>query len=233
MSALNFNNNLQADFLRKYSQLPPLLPNDWQQDILQQLDYIKYHQVDDNHIKRLAIYWGKKTWSYYISFNTYYQTYETFRAEKYLLQKITNPSLRSKCKYFFDQDGHFKDLYVGNLAELFTEQEHLELLSYLIELKNELYRLVYHDIILRLKEKYLQMVNYYQKMIEEIEKYIQKLYKLLKTEIHFKHPLHTDLKTFISKVEHGFASLGPFVHVNDIKFFYESFLNKKQQFKFV
>lgn len=207
----NFNMSSTLRLFRQlYENLPPLFPEEIAQAMGICLDGLEKNPVASLElIENEMIKFGYEIWPYNQAWQEFYDETFSRKGEEFLLAGLS-PELRGRYRDFKIYGGSLKSLFTGSLAQFFNTDERSELCAVLVETQNLINKFVRQDIISLRQKVYFKKVADFRKMLVNMKKEIDDLYKLAHKET--DHPiLIQEIREKIRAFEQGLCFLGPAV----------------------
>jgi hypothetical protein len=194
-------------FWHLYEHLPPLFPTEAALDMKNELANLENNpNVSLEEIENKMIKFGYDVWPWNQAYKYFLITAEQQLGDHFLLPQMS-PGLRQKYLDFKFFGGALGDLQTGRPASFFMAEERAELCGELVEMRLQLRRYLDRDLVGINKNQYLNKVDEYKNLIEEIKSNLEFLRNLVKQEV--DHPaLAGEINDKIRYFEHSLCSLG-------------------------
>lgn len=195
-------------FRHLYDHLPPLFPEAPKQkmgEALHRLENDPKATLDE--VERAMIKFGYEVWPWNQAYKEFLAVAEDKVGEHFLLPKLSK-ELQSKYKDFKLYGGTLRDLHSGRPAVFFTSEERVELCGALVSYQQELRDYTSHELKGLEQDKYLERVNDFLDILEDIRNMLDNLRMLADREA--DHPmLAAEIRSQVTHFEHGLCLLGP------------------------
>lgn len=209
-----------------YSNIPPLFPVERKQKIreamlqLQNNQSLTPHQIEDT-----MIVFGYELWPW----NQAYKDFLTIAENAYgdeFLQPYLSPDLKDKYLHYKDYGLSLRDLHSGRPAVYFESEERVELYKALLKMQEDLKKYVNQQIASTEKKRYLDKVEEYAKVLEQIEEKMRGLREIAQNEQ--DHPVLADeIREKIRFFEYGMCLLGPDLNFHAVSQSIDFFTGRK------
>jgi len=199
-----------------YEKLPPLFPKDKAQKIKISLDKAESNpDLSTFEIEEIMIPFGYEAWPWNKAYDRFYEVSKDRMGENFLLPRLPD-DLRKKYLAFKSSGGNWEDLHSGKEVHHFSSEERVDLLQALLNMEDDLDDYTDREVIGLGKEKYLEYVEEYQNLLEEIKNKLYYLKQWAETET--DHPiLPAEILSKVRAFEYGLCLLGPDFNYNDVK----------------
>lgn len=202
-------------FQRMHDSLPPLVPRDVVQELREKLaTAYEDHHISLEELEDIMIYVGKKIWPYVQAFEEIYQVYEHKLGER-LLEQRASPGIKKKFSLFKQMGGTLKDIFAGKVHEIFEYHERVELTELLVDLKYDVRKHATQAILTHEFKKYIDAVETYGGMIEEINETLENL-RRFGSEIKYRD-MSEDIHDKARTIEYSLVFLGPRISMDEIR----------------
>ncbi len=214
-------------FRHLYENLPPLFPEDLNEEMRNSIE--GFEQRDDltlQEVEREMVKHGFSVWPFYKAHKDFMEE-SIEKMGDHFLEPHFDDELKEKYSNFKGYGGNWHDLYSGRAADYFTEDERIQIAHALVQAKNKLGEYVARDVKGISKDKYLERVQKYHFVLDEIKGELDELRKLADKEDH--DILAEQIRAKIGDVEHSFAHLGKELQFHEIFNAVDFFIGRKQE----
>lgn len=209
-----------------YQNIPPLFPKEEKEKIkeamlqLQNNQSLTPHQIEDTMITFGYILWP---------WNQAYKDFLTIAENAYgdeFLQPYLSPDLKEKYLHYKDYGLSLRDLHSGRPAAYFESEERVELYKALLKMQEDLKKYVNQQIASTEKKRFLEKVDEYNKLLEQIEDKLKGLREIALNEQ--DHPILADeIREKIRMFEYGLCLLGPELSFHSVSQSIDFFTGRK------
>ncbi len=211
------------------NRLPPLVPQNIKQALEVELD--RLYRIEDpslGEIEQSMSEYGMKVWPYIKAFEEIMASHEGLIADKIFIQKASLP-LRKKYLLVRGLGGGFQSVYTGSLREHFDHNERRELNELLVDLKRDIRRYAMQAVLTHDRKTYEEKIEYYGRMIEEINTVVGLLREIAKDQGEDHYDLALDVQSNIKAIEHSVAFLGPMIKIEEIRQMPEYYHGRREE----
>lgn len=195
-------------FRHLYEHLPPLLPPEIKKRMEHALEHVEGDAaVTLPEIEDTMIEFGYEVWPFMQAHREFMALYEAKMGEHFLLPKLSS-NLQERYADFKTYGGTLRDLHSGRPADFFSGEERVELYETLVNLQTDLRRYVDHQVVSTDRQKYLERIEEFSVLLEDIQVKLSALNDLARAEQ--DHPtLAEELRQQVRAFEYGLSYLGP------------------------
>ncbi len=212
-------------------RIPPLVPRQVKQDLEIELDRLyRAEDVTLHEVERSMAEHGTKLWPYMRAFEEMVEHHEKTMGDKFFMQKAT-PSLRKKYMLVCDLGGSFGPVCHGTVLDHFDHDDRQELNELLVDLKHDIRRYAMQAVLTHDRKTYEEKIEYYGKMIEEVNGVLALLRGLAENQPEHHSDLAQDIQSNIKAIEHSISFLGPRIEIEEIRGMPEYFQGKREERK--
>ncbi len=198
-------------------RLPPLVPQNLKQNLEVEIDRLyRTEDISLSEVEQSMVEHGMKLWPYMRAFEEMVEHHEKIMGDKFFIQKAS-PSLRKKYMLVCELGGGFGPVCRGALPEHFDHAEKQELGELLVDLKHDIRRYAMQAVLTHDRKTYEEKIEYYGKMIEEVNEVLRSLHDLAENQSEDHRDLAQDIKSKITGIEHSIAMLGPRIEIGEIR----------------
>ena len=213
------------------NRIPPLVPAAILEDLKTEID--RFSRADDpslNDLEQSMAIHGMKLWPYTKAFEEIVSSHEKLMVDKIFVQKASLP-LRKKYLLVRELGGDFQSVYRGTIHGHFDHDERRELNELLIDLKHDIRRYAMQAVLTHDRKTYEEKIEYYGRMIEEVNAVIVSLREFAKNHHGEHHDLAHEVENNIRAIEHGISLLGPEIDIEVIRKMPEHYQGRKEEKK--
>lgn len=213
------------------NRLPPLVPQNVKQSLEVELDRLfRTEDVSLEEVEQSMIGYGKILWPYMKAFEEMVNLHENKMGHKFLMQKAT-PNVRKKYALICELGGGYHTVCHGVSLEHFDHNEKQELARLLVELKQEVRRYAMQAVLTHDRKTYEEKIEYYGKMVEEINAVIKSLKNFANVHAENHGNLARDVESKIKAIEQSLAFLGPRIDMEEIRNMPEYYQGRREERK--
>lgn len=197
-----------AIFKYLYDHLPPLFPAETADKMKHALDHVQNDpSVNMHDIEKTMIVFGYEVWPWNQAYREFLSLVEGRVGEHFLLPKLSK-KMQEKYDDFKHGGGTLRDLHSGRPADYFTIEERNQLCVALVEMQKELHAFATREVVGLDKQKYLQRVDSFRNVLQQITKHLDEMRVLANKEQ--DHPtLAAEIRERIKLFEQGLCLLAP------------------------
>ena len=194
-------------FRHLYDHLPPLFPEEVSEKIKHALEHAETDpSVTLGEIEDSMIIFGFEAWPWNQAYKEFLASAEGLVGEHFLLPRLSL-SLQEKYSEFKHFGGTLRDLHSGRPADYFILEERSELCAALVEMQVKLREYVGRELVGLGKKKYLQRVEEFIKVRDDVKKQLDGLRMLADKEQ--DHPtLADEIRARVRAFEYSMCHLG-------------------------
>lgn len=213
------------------NRLPPLVPQQMKQNLEVELDRLyRTEDISLDEVEQSMAEHGMKLWPYMRAFEEMVDHHEKTLGDKFFMQKAS-PGLRKKYMLVCDLGGSFRPVYRGAISDHFDHNDKQELNELLVDLKHDIRRYAMQAVLTHDRKTYEEKIEYYGKMIEEVNGVIRSLQNLAENQNGYHSDLAEDIQSKIKAIEHSISLLGPRIEIEEIRGMPEYFQGKREERK--
>ncbi|PIT88511.1 MAG: hypothetical protein COU29_01875 [Candidatus Magasanikbacteria bacterium CG10_big_fil_rev_8_21_14_0_10_36_32] len=207
--------------------LPPLFPEEKAMEMRHALAHLENDPtVSPRATEDTLIKFGFEVWPWNQAYREFLNSAEGRMGEHFLLPALSG-MLQEKFAEYKEYGLTMNDFYSGRVAEYFTPEERMEILPALERMKKCLKEYVRRDIVSLNQRQYLNKVEEFNSLLEEIKVQIQQLKNLSDRED--SHPsLADEMRSKIRGFEESLCGLGPEIHFSTVAKSIEFFDERKK-----
>lgn len=199
------------------NRLPPLVPRNIKQNLEIELDRLfRNGDITLHEVEQSMAEYGMKLWPYMRAFEEMVLHHEKTMADKFFIQKAS-PGLRKKYALVCKLGSGFEPVCYGTSLEHFDHDEKRELNELLVDLKQDIRRYAMQAVLTHDRKTYEEKIEYYGKMIEEVNGVLRSLRNLAENQPEHHADLAGDIQSKIKAIEHSIAMLGPRIEIEEIR----------------
>ncbi len=163
--------------------------------------------VTPRQVEDTMIVFGYEIWPWNQAYRDFLTIAENAYGDEFLLPHLSEIT-RKKYLDFKDYGGTLRDLHSGRPAIYFENEERVELYRALLKMQEDLKKYVNQQIASTEKKRFLEKVEEYAKVLEQIEDKLKGLREIAQNEQ--DHPtLADEIREKIRMFEYGMCLLGP------------------------
>lgn len=209
------------------NNIPPLYPEELADKIKQQLnEHECCNVVDTEKLERDMVEHGFSVWPFHSAHKEFMKSAVDDMGDHFL-EPSFDENLLNKYNDFKGYGGNWHELYSGRAADFFNHDERAQIARGMVEAKSKLQQYVEQDVRGMGKDKYLQRVEKYNGIIEEIKKELGELEIMAEKEEH--GALVEQIRAKIEEIEHSFAHLGRHLDHHEIFNAVDFFVGRKNK----
>ncbi|MFA7245024.1 MAG: hypothetical protein WC070_02470 [Candidatus Magasanikbacteria bacterium] len=219
-------------FKKVYNELPPMVDVDLKKDMREKIEEILAdNTVTLEELEDFMIFFGKKIWPYFQAFEEIYNIYHERLSEKIFLQRASK-NIVKKVDLIKNTGVKFLDLVSGKVHHFFEHNERnerMEIMTLLVDLKQDIRKHATQAIMTHEKKSYEQKISKYSKMVADINVVIEDLHKFANEES--ENFFAEDIRDKVRSIEYSFAFLGPKINYHEILDLLDYYKGKKEEKK--
>lgn len=195
-------------FQHLYDHLPPLFPSDIAQKMQEAIvEFEERNDVSVEEVEKAMIKFGYEAWPYNKAYREFYLIAEDKLGEQFLVPRLSLP-VQEKYLHYKTLGMTLRDLHSGRPAEYFSDEERGELCEALVAMQIDLCSFTDREVVGTKKKQYLQKINDFKDLLENIKKHLDSLRKLADKE--GDHQMLADeIRARVENFEHGLCLLAP------------------------
>ncbi len=216
-------------FERLHNQIPPLVPEEVRNNFLIEItnahanEAISLHELEEAMFPHI-----REIWPYVQAFGEIVESHDQRLGEKLLIQKAS-PQFKKKYSLFSKLGGAYTDLYTGGTAEHFSPPERQELGELLVEVKRDIRQHAMQAVLTHDRKTYEEKVEYYGRMIEEINGAIGALKKFAGEHALVPGNFKEDVESKVKAIQQSVSFLGPSIDMEEIRRAREYYEGKREE----
>lgn len=216
-----------AIFSHLVSDLPPLISDDYKYQIRKELKSKQESETNFKEIEKVMVQCGYKIWPWKQAFKEFIKQCEDSVGEHFFLSRIKE-NLQKKYSEYSKLGMTWRDIYNGNAANYFSEDDRIYLAEALVGMKLDLKDFASREVVGVKKQLYLNKIEEYQVILDRIKKNIDQLRALADGEIN--HPtLANEIKARVEAFEHGLCLLAPEFKHTEVEEAHEFFVGRRNE----
>ncbi|MFA5062428.1 MAG: hypothetical protein WC526_04755 [Patescibacteria group bacterium] len=210
-----------------YEHLPPLFPADMNLKMKAELGALESQpNLPVTKVEDIMIGFGYEVWPWNQAYKEFLEAAEQELGEHFLLPNLSEAA-QEKYAEFKEYLGTLHDLHSGKAAEFFSSEQRGELCTALVDMQTKLKDYVDREILGLNNKKYLQRVEEFKLLIEDLKNHIEDLRRLAAAET--DHPnLADEIKDKIRTFEYSLCMLGPELQFDAVCQAKDFFAGRKQ-----
>ena len=217
-----------ALFKKMYEELPPFFPAEVKRKMNHALTHLeKDNSLSVTEIEDTMIIFGYEAWPWQRAYREFFVLAEAKVGEHFLLAKLTQ-SARRRYEEFKNYGGTLRDLHLGQPINFFSDDDKENFRHALISIQADLHDYTNRGIIGVEKDKYLNRVNEFIKVLESMKQTLLSLKKLADDEQ--DHPsLAEEIRERVRAFEYGLCFLGPEPKHEAVNILHDHFKGRREE----
>ncbi|MFA6548195.1 MAG: hypothetical protein WCT11_04660 [Candidatus Magasanikbacteria bacterium] len=216
-----------ALFKQLTDTIPPLFPEDLKYQIKKDLKNVQESEMDLGSLEDMMVQYGYEVWPWNQAFKEILTSTEEKVGEQFLLANLPN-GLQEKYLEYRQLGLSLRDFYSGKLANYLDEDQRMLLSVALVNMQTSIRDFATREAVGLKKEFYLNKVQEFKVILEEIKCHLNNLKDLAdKEENHTT--LAGEIRARVEAFEHGMCLLAPELLHEEVKMAQEFFAGRKQE----
>ena len=194
-------------FERLYDDLPPLVPETVQKDMMSALTQMRHnYSLTLEELEDTVIAFGKKIWPYRKAFDEFFDLFEGELGESFLLGQLSK-EFKRRYEEFLVYGGSFRDLHSGGQANFFSPEERGALCVTLVDVGKLIRAHTVQAVLSTEQRRYEERIVEFTGILNDIEKRLGTLRQMAEDEQ--EHPeLAAEIRGQVREFEYGLCLLG-------------------------
>jgi len=216
-----------ALFKQLVDNIPPLFPEDLKYQIKKDLKNFQENILSLEDLEKMMIQYGYEIWPWNQAFKEIFSATEEKVGEQFLLANLSD-DLQEKYLEYRQLGLNLKDFYSGKLANYFDEDQRLLLGIALVNMNSQVRDFAVREVVGLKKEMYLQKVQDFKIILDEISHSLTRLRDLANKEEDHAN-LANEIRARVEVFEHGLCLLAPEFSHEEVGMAHEFFVGRKQE----